>query len=237
MEIKDRIIIALDFASQVDLQGFINKFDLRDKYAPSFVKVGMELFYAEGPKVLEYLKSLKLKIFLDLKVHDIPNTAYGAINSIAKYHVDIMNVHASGGIEMMKRAKQALLDAGSQAKLIAVTQLTSTDQKMLNEELNIFGSIDEAVLRLATNTKSAGLDGIVCSPLEASLIKSKLGKEFITVCPGVRLADNKNHDQKRISTPEHALTNGADFVVMGRAFTEAVEPQKTFFELCKTIGT
>lgn len=235
MEIKDRIIIALDFASQADLQGFIEKFDLQDRYSLSFVKVGMELFYAEGPKILEYLKSLGLKIFLDLKIHDIPNTAHGAISSLAKYQVDILNVHASGGIEMMKRAKQALLEQGSQSKLIAVTQLTSTDQKTLNEELNISGSVDEAVLRLADNSKKATLDGVVCSPLEASLIKNKLGKEFITVCPGVRLADNKTHDQKRISTPGYALANGADFIVMGRAFTEAYDPQKLFSDLCESL--
>ncbi len=188
----------------------------------------MELYYAEGPSMIEFLKDLGLQVFLDLKVHDIPNTAYGAIQSLAKYGVDIVNVHASGGIEMMQRAKDALTDANSSAKLIAVTQLTSTDQKTMNEELGIAGSVEDAVLRLATNTKTAGLDGIVCSPLEVPLIKTNLGKSFITVCPGIRLATNSADDQKRIMTPQQAFENGADYIVMGRAITEANEPEIAF---------
>lgn len=235
MEINNRIIVALDYSSRSEVATFLNKFDLNQTGSLSFVKLGMELYYAEGPSMIEFLKNLGLQVFLDLKVHDIPNTAYGAIKSLAKYGVDIVNVHASGGIEMMRRAQDALNDANSQAKLIAVTQLTSTDQKTMNEELGILGSIENAVLRLATNTKTAGLDGIVCSPLEVPLIKKSLGKEFFTVCPGIRLAEGNTDDQKRIMTPEAAFQNGADYIVMGRAITGASDPQLSFDQICSTL--
>jgi len=225
MEILDRIIIALDFSSLAEVNSFLQKFNWTSKLRPRFVKVGMELFYAEGFKIIDILKEKNLKIFLDLKVHDIPNTAYGAISSLSKLNVDILNVHASGGIEMMKKAKQALLDAGSETKLIAVTQLTSTDQTMLNSELGISGDIESAVMRLAKNTQQASLDGIVCSPLETTVIKSALGAEFITVCPGVRFSDTHAHDQKRITTPEQAFKLGADYIVMGRAISSVPEPE------------
>jgi orotidine-5'-phosphate decarboxylase len=226
MEINKRIIVALDFSSKSEVEIFLNKFDLNQKDSLRFVKLGMELYYAEGPSMIEFLKDLGLQVFLDLKVHDIPNTAYGAIKSLAKHGVDIVNVHAAGGIEMMKRAKDALID--SRTKLIAVTQLTSTDQRTMNEELGITGSTEDAVLRLATNTKIAGLDGIVCSPLEVPLIKKSLGKEFLTVCPGIRLAQNNTDDQKRIMTPEQAFQNRADYIVIGRAITGASDPQRIF---------
>lgn len=229
MEINKRIIVALDFSSKSEVEKFIRKFDLNQKDSLSFVKLGMELYYAEGPSMIEFLKDKGLQVFLDLKVHDIPNTAYSAMKSLAKYGVDIVNVHASGGIEMMKRAKDALID--SRTKLIAVTQLTSTDQRTMNEELGITGSVEDTVLRLATNTKIAGLDGIVCSPLEVPLIKKSLGKEFLTVCPGIRLAENNTDDQKRIMTPEAAFQNGADYIVIGRSITEANEPQMTFNQI------
>jgi orotidine-5'-phosphate decarboxylase len=225
MEILDRIIIALDFSSLAEVNSFLQKFNWISKLRPRFVKVGMELFYAEGFKIIDILKEKNLKIFLDLKVHDIPNTAYGAISSLSKLNIDILNVHASGGIEMMKKAKQALLDAGSTTKLIAVTQLTSTDQTMLNSELGISGDIESAVMRLAKNTQQAGLDGIVCSPLETTVIKSALGAGFITVCPGVRFSDTHAHDQKRITTPEQAFKLGADYIVMGRAISSVPEPE------------
>ena len=225
MEILDRVIIALDFSSLAEVNSFLQKFNWASELRPRFVKVGMELFYAEGFKIIDILKEKDLKIFLDLKVHDIPNTAYGAISSLSRLNVDILNVHASGGIEMMKKAKQALLDAGSTTKLIAVTQLTSTDQAMLNSELGISGDIESAVMRLAKNTQQAGLDGIVCSPLETTVIKSALGPGFITVCPGVRFQDTNAHDQKRITTPEQAFKFGADYIVMGRAISSVSEPE------------
>ncbi|MDD9898913.1 MAG: orotidine-5'-phosphate decarboxylase [Candidatus Melainabacteria bacterium] len=235
MQLNERIIVALDFPSKELVEEFIGKFDHKDSLA--FVKLGMELYYAEGPAMIEYLKAQGLKVFLDLKVHDIPNTAHGAIKSLAKYGVDILNVHASGGIEMMRRANDALKSENADAKLIGVTQLTSTDQTMLNDELGIAGSVDDAVLRLAENTKKAGLDGIVCSPLEVPKIKAELGQEFLTVCPGVRLVDNSSDDQKRITTPEKAFANGCDYIVMGRAITKAQSPHKTFEGLSKIMSS
>lgn len=231
MQLNERIIVALDFSSKELVEEFIERFDLSQKDSLVFTKLGMELYYAEGAAMIEYLKSQGLKVFLDLKVHDIPNTAHGAIKSLAKYGVDILNVHASGGIEMMRRANEALKSENAGAKLIGVTQLTSTDQTMLNEELGIAGTIDDAVLRLAENSKKAGLDGIVCSPLEVQRIKIELGQDFLTVCPGVRLAENAKDDQKRITTPEQAFKNGCDYIVMGRAITKASDPGSTFKEI------
>jgi orotidine-5'-phosphate decarboxylase len=233
MKNNEKIIVALDFPSKSIVEDFISKFELGKDDSLAFVKLGMELYYAEGPAMIEYLKDQGLKVFIDLKVHDIPNTAHGAIRSLAKYGVDILNVHASGGIEMMKRAKDALKSENADAKLIAVTQLTSTDQTMMNSELGIAGTVEDAVLRLATNAKAAGLDGIVSSPLEVPRIKAELGREFITVCPGVRLADNASDDQKRITTPEQAFANGCDYIVMGRAITQAESPAMTFAQICQ----
>jgi orotidine-5'-phosphate decarboxylase len=220
----EKTIIALDFPSLEKVQSFLDIFKDSDT-KPIFVKVGMELFYAEGPKIIEYLKEQKLKIFLDLKVHDIPNTALGAISSLAKYGVDILNVHASGGIAMMQKAKEAL--DGYTCKLIAVTHLTSTDEKMLNEELLIATTIEKAVLNLAENTKKAGLDGIVCSPHEIKIVKEKLGKDFVTVCPGIRL-EKTNDDQKRTLSAKEAFALGTDYIVIGRPITQAEDPIKAF---------
>ncbi|MBT6843146.1 MAG: orotidine-5'-phosphate decarboxylase [Candidatus Melainabacteria bacterium] len=232
---NEKIIVALDFPSKQVVESFINKFELGKDDSIAFVKLGMELFYAEGPEMIEYLKDKGLKVFLDLKVHDIPNTAAGAIRSLAKYGVDILNVHASGGIEMMRRANDALKSENASAKLIGVTQLTSTDEAMMNNELGIAGSVEDAVLRLASNCKAAGLDGIVSSPLEVPRIKAELGQEFLTVCPGVRLVTNSNDDQKRISTPEEAFANGCDYIVMGRAITQADDPASTFAKITNLI--
>jgi len=218
----EKTIIALDFPSLEKVQSFLDIFKDSDT-KPIFVKVGMELFYAEGPKIIEYLKEQKLKIFLDLKVHDIPNTALGAISSLAKYGVDILNVHASGGIAMMQKAKEAL--DGYTCKLIAVTHLTSTDEEMLNGELLIATTIENAVLNLAENTKKAGLDGIVCSPHEIKIVKEKLGKDFVTVCPGIRL-EKTNDDQKRTLSAKEAFALGTDYIVIGRPITQAKDPIK-----------
>lgn len=230
MEVKERIIIALDYQTQEEVENFLSKFDLSQKLAPKMVKVGMELYYSEGPKILEYIKSLGLKIFLDLKVHDIPNTAHGAIKSLTKYGVDILNVHAAGGIEMMKRAKEACT---GDTKLIAVTQLTSLDDSVINNELGISGDSETNVIRLAKNAQAAGLDGVVSSPLEAAKIKENTSASFLTVCPGVRLADGAVQDQKRIASPDFALNNGCDFIVMGRAITQAANPAETFKSICQ----
>jgi len=232
MNIEERIIIALDFQTQAEVESFLGGFDLTKKLSPKMVKVGMELYYSEGPKILDYLKSLGLKIFLDLKVHDIPNTAHGAIKSLSKYGVDILNVHAAGGVEMMKRAKEAC--SGS-TKLIAVTQLTSLDDSMINTELGISGDSEANVIRLAKNAEAAGLDGVVSSPLEASKIKENTSASFLTVCPGVRLSDGAVQDQKRITTPDYALNKGCDYIVMGRAIRQAVSPAETFREVCDKV--
>ncbi len=230
-DIADRTIIALDYSSAADCEEFFKKiYSLESPQlkAPRFVKLGLELFYADGERVLSLVRDRGLKLFLDLKLHDIPNTVYGGIKNLAKYKPEIINVHASGGIEMMQAAKKALVDAGaSQTKLIAVTVLTSLDDSWLSS-IGVGVSTAELAVNLALRTKEAGLDGIVCSPHEADAIKSFCGKDFLTVCPGVRPAGSDSHDQKRISTPRAALEAGADYIVMGRAITGASDPLAVF---------
>jgi orotidine-5'-phosphate decarboxylase len=231
--IKDRIIIALDFKNKAEVKGFLAAFeDFEQEYFPAFVKIGMELFYAEGPEIIKYLKSHNLKLFLDLKIHDIPNTAYGAIRSAVRHGVNIVNVHANGGLAMMKAAKQAIADESSLAKLIAVTCLTSIDNQILHDELKMMGDINDVVFNLAGLAKEAALDGVVCSPLEAFRIKQAFGADFITVCPGIRPGGAAD-DQKRISTPQEALKNGADYLVIGRAITGSESPAQTFKNICE----
>jgi len=231
-DIADRSIIALDYSSAKDCEDLFKK--LYDSHAssiqaPRFVKVGLELFYADGERVLSLVRERGLKLFLDLKLHDIPNTVYGGIKNLAKYKPEIINVHASGGIEMMRAAKQAIIDSScKETKVIAVTILTSLDQSKLETELGYKGQLQDLVVKLAKSAKQAGLDGVVSSPHEAALIKSACGNDFLTVCPGVRPAGSDSHDQKRISTPRAALENGADYIVMGRAITAAAEPMAAF---------
>ena len=232
MEVKtalDRTIIALDYPDLDSVKAFVDSFDYDSEASPRFVKVGMELFYAAGPQIITYLKEKNLKVFLDLKVHDIPNTAYGAIRSLANLGVDILNVHAAGGITMMQKAKEAL--EGFDTKLIAVTILTSLDDNALATELGIQAKVQDTVLHYAQNAYEAGLDGIVSSPLEAAMIKEKINKDFLTVCPGIRFADNQSQDQKRIATPDWALVNGCDYIVMGRAITQAENPSEALVRL------
>ena len=230
-DIANRTIIALDYSSAADCEQFFKKLyssETAELKAPRFVKVGLELFYADGQRVIETVRAHGLKLFLDLKLHDIPNTVYGGIKNLAKYQPEIINVHASGSIEMMQAAKRALIDAGaSQTKLIAVTVLTSLDDTWLSK-IGVSIPLATMVTKLAEQTKEAGLDGIVCSPHEASQIKSVCGAEFLTVCPGVRPAGSDSHDQKRISTPRAALEGGADYIVMGRAITGAEDPLAVF---------
>ncbi len=231
-EIANRTIIALDYSSAADCEQFFKKLyssETAELKAPRFVKVGLELFYADGKQVIEVVRARGLKLFLDLKLHDIPNTVYGGIKNLAKYQPEIINVHASGGIEMMQAAKQALVDAGAnQTKLIAVTMLTSLDQNKIESELGYHGPLTGVVIRLAQSAKQAGLDGVVCSPLEAKIIKASCGNDFLTICPGVRPAGSDSHDQKRTSTPRAALENGADYIVMGRAITGVEAPLSAF---------
>lgn len=227
MKKTDRIIVALDLQTQDRLLELLAKLP-----EASYVKVGMELFYSLGPDLIKRLKDRGLKVFLDLKIHDIPNTAYGAVNALSKLGCDMLNVHCAGGLEMMRRAREALV---GDTKLIGVTQLTSIDQEAMNQQLRIHGSVEEVVLHYAALAKEAGLHGVVCSPQEAGIIKSRLGKDFLSVTPGVRPAGSATGDQKRISTPAEAIKAGSDYLVIGRPITRSRDPQQVFNEILAEI--
>ena len=215
------VIIACDFASVKDVFCFL---DLFGKERP-FVKIGMELFYAEGPAIVREIKKRGHKIFLDLKLHDIPNTVKKAMSVLSSLDVDMCNLHASGTIPMMEAAVEGLTRPdGTRPILLAVTQLTSTDQEHLEKDLLIREPIDEVVLHYAENAKNAGLDGVVCSPLEAGKVHARCGEGFLTVTPGVRLADGEKGDQKRVTTPSDAKRLGSDYIVVGRPITAANDP-------------
>lgn len=211
------VIIACDFRNKNELYDFLTL--LQDE--KPYLKIGMELFYKEGPSLVKDLKKEGFKIFLDLKLHDIPTTVKKAMRNLGELGVDIINLHASGGIKMMQAAKEGLQEAGSNALLIAVTQLTSTSKEALKEELLINYSVEETVKHYAMNTKKAGLDGVVCSPLEAPIIK-EIGIKSIT--PGIRFASNNADDQVRIATPAYAKELGSDFIVVGRSITKSENP-------------
>ncbi len=223
----DRIIVALDFQTEDRLLDLLHRLP-----ELSYVKVGMEIFYSLGPDLVKMLKDRGLKVFLDLKIHDIPNTAYGAVNALSKLGCDMLNVHCAGGLEMMRQAREALV---GDTRLVAVTQLTSIDQQALNEQLRIHGSIDEVVLHYAALAKEAGLHGVVCSPKEAAKIKSRLGRDFLAVTPGVRPVGSETGDQRRISTPAEAVKAGSDYLVIGRPITESSDPQRAFNEILAEI--
>lgn len=215
------VIVALDFAGAKETLEFLDKFGEKKP----FVKIGMELFYAEGPSVVREIKNRGHKIFLDLKLHDIPNTVKKAMKVLSSLNVDMCNLHAAGAGEMMKAALEGLTrEDGTRPLLIAVTQLTSTDEKALREELLIGSSMEETVQSYALNAKNAGLDGVVCSPLEAGKVHEICGNGFLTVTPGVRFADGDKGDQKRIATPEKARELGSDYIVVGRPITAAPDP-------------
>lgn len=217
------VIIACDFSSSQETYEFLDQFAEEKPY----VKIGMELYYAEGPSIVKEIKSRGHKIFLDLKLHDIPNTVGKAMKNLAAMGVDMTNVHAAGGTKMMAAAKAAL--EGSSTKLIAVTQLTSTSEEVMHEELLLDNSktLKEVVISYAQNAKNADLDGIVCSPLEAGLIKETCGAEFLTVTPGIRFADDEKGDQVRITTPSDAR-GASDFIVVGRSITAASDPVQAY---------
>ena len=217
------VIIACDFASAQDCYKFLDLFaDLERK---PFLKIGMELFYAAGPEIVRELKKRGFKIFLDLKLHDIPNTVKKAMKVLFNLDVDMVNVHASGTIEMMKAAKEGLTrDDGSRPLLIAVTQLTSTSEEAMRKQLLIDNPIDETIAHYAHNAMEAGLDGVECSPLEAAKVKQACGPDFITVTPGIRFADSGKDDQVRITDPAMARELGSDFIVVGRPITAAPDP-------------
>ena len=218
MSAKD-VIIALDFPTREETLAFLDRFPAGEK---PFVKIGMELFYAEGPAIVRDIKARGHKIFLDLKLHDIPNTVKRAMNVLSRLDVDMVNLHAAGASEMMKAAMEGLTRPdGTRPILIAVTQLTSTDAAALKNELLIDVPMAETVMRYAKNAAGCGLDGVVCSPLEAALVKENCGENFLTVTPGIRFADSAVGDQKRIMTPEKAAHSGCDYLVMGRPITQA----------------
>ena len=215
------VIVACDFASAEQTFAFLDQFTGRKP----FVKIGMELYYAEGPEIVRQIKARGHKIFLDLKLHDIPNTVKKAMAVLRNLDVDITNLHAAGATAMMKGALEGLTrEDGTRPLLIAVTQLTSTDQEALEKDILIDKPIDEVVMHYAETTKNAGLDGIVCSPLEAGKVHDRCGQNFLTITPGVRFADGDVGDQKRVMTPAQAKEIGSDYIVVGRPITAAADP-------------
>lgn len=219
------VIVACDFASRQQTMEFLDKF----QSAKPFVKIGMELFYAEGPQIVRDIKARGHKIFLDLKLHDIPNTVMKAMRVLSELDVDMCNVHAAGTRAMMEAAIKGLTRAdGSRPMLIAVTQLTSTDQESMERDLLIERPIDEVVMHYAKTAADAGLDGVVCSPLEAGKVHSHCGQGFVTVTPGVRFAGGDTGDQKRVMTPAQAKKAGSDYIVVGRPITAAPDPAAAY---------
>ena len=222
---KRDVIIAVDFKNKETALNFLDNF----KNEKPFVKIGMELFYAEGPSIVKIIKERGHKIFLDLKLHDIPNTVKGGMRSLSHLGVDIVNVHAAGTISMMKAALEgSIRDDGTRPLVIAVTQLTSTSEERMKEELLIESKINDTIVHYAKNAKKAGLDGVVCSPLEAGMIKNAVGMDFITVTPGVRFDDGEKGDQVRVTTPKNAKEIGTDFIVVGRPITQAENPVEVY---------
>ena len=222
------IIVALDFPNAKETLAFLDLFN-GDNLPKPFVKIGMELFYAEGPEIVREIKSRGHKLFLDLKLHDIPNTVKRAMAALSGLDVDITNLHTAGGSEMMKAALEGLTRPdGTRPLLIGVTQLTSTSPEMLRDELLIDKPMGETVMHYAENAAKSGLDGVVCSPLEAALVKNRCGEKFLTVTPGVRFAGGDVGDQKRIMTPAQARTAGCDLLVMGRPITRAENPIEAY---------
>ncbi len=221
------VIIACDFNGMDETLAFLEKFG---EIKP-FVKIGMELFYAEGPAIVREIKKRGYRIFLDLKLHDIPNTVKKAMAILSQLDVDIVNLHASGTIAMMKAALEGLTRAdGTRPLLVAVTQLTSTDQERMQKDLLIDATLEETVIHYAKNAQFAGLDGVVCSPLEAGMVKNSCGKGFLTITPGIRFASDRSDDQARITTPLKAREIGSDYIVVGRPITAAIDPVSAYLK-------
>lgn len=227
-------IIALDFSSKEETLAFLNQFS-----EPVYVKVGMELTYACGLDIIKKIKARGHHIFLDLKLHDIPNTVRGGMKNLAALGVDIINCHCSGGIEMMKAAKEGAVEgtpAGQNPpKIIGVTILTSISKEIMNHELAIPGEVKDVTIQYARNAKAAGLDGVVCSPYEAKSIHAACGSDFLTVTPGIRLAGDSANDQKRVATPAFASEEGCDMIVVGRSITKAENPVSVYNEIERTM--
>ena len=224
---ENKVIVALDFQSAEEVTSFLAQFD-----QPIYVKVGMELFYSEGIQIIKQIKQLNHKIFLDLKVHDIPNTAKQAMVSLKKLGVDIVNVHCAGGLKMMKAAQEIFED--SDTLIIGVTQLTSTSQEMLENELLIDKDINEVILAYAKLAYEAKLDGVVCSPLEAQMIHENISSDFLTITPGIRY--ESNDDQVRITTPTKARELGCDYIVVGRPITKVADSKAMYDKISKEFG-
>ena len=224
------VIIACDFASAADTFKFLDKFEGKKP----FVKIGMELFYAEGPAIVREIKARGHKIFLDLKLHDIPNTVKKAMSVLRNLDVDMTNLHAAGTVAMMEAALEGLTrEDGSRPMLIAVTQLTSTSEERMKSDLLINEPLDKVVMHYAGCAKTSGLDGIVCSPLEAGKVHEACGKDFVTVTPGVRFADGDKGDQVRVMTPAEAKKIGSDYIVVGRPITAADDPVAAYERCCR----
>lgn len=226
------VIIACDFKNREDTMNFLKKFEGQSPY----VKIGMELFYGEGPDIVREIKEMGYRVFLDLKLHDIPNTVKKAMANLARLGVDMTNVHAAGTIEMMKAAKEGLIEGAEGREvplLIAVTQLTSTSEERMQKDLLIPHKIEDVVAKYAQNAKEAGLDGVVCSPLEAEIVKNACGKEFKTVTPGIRYADGDKGDQARVTTPQKAREIGTDYIVVGRPITANEDPVAAYLRVKK----
>ena len=236
--ISDKIIVAFDLNDLDSFQALAC--ELKGK--ATYIKIGMECFYSLGAATIELAKENKFKVFLDLKLHDIPNTVANSVYALTKLGVDMINVHALGGLEMMRAARSAVdkasLDFNLSAppKLIAVTHLTSLDQSNLENELGIKKDLQESAQGLAKLAKKAGLDGVVCSAHEAKGIKSACGENFLTVTPGIRTADSSANDQKRIMTPQNAIASGSDYMVIGRSITKATSPTQNFEKILKEIS-
>ena len=223
------VIVACDFSSAEAVYEFLDKFTEKKP----FVKIGMELFYAEGPSIVKEIKKRGHKIFLDLKLHDIPNTVKKSMAVLSGLDVDICNLHAGGTCRMMEAALEGLTRPdGTRPLLIAVTQLTSTDQESMEKDLLIKEPIDKVVMHYAANAKKAGLDGVVCSPLEAGKVHEVCGSDFLTITPGVRFADGDIGDQKRVMTPAEAKKIGSDYIVVGRPITAATDPVAAYERCC-----
>jgi len=243
------VIVACDFASADETIKFLDKVTrIRDEVVACdhvnlakrpFVKIGMELFYAEGPQIIRTLKDRGHKVFLDLKLHDIPNTVKKTMQVLGSYGVDMVNLHAAGGIEMMEAAKAGLMLGAARfsekPKLIAVTQLTSTDEEIMHRELLIDKPLDEVVRQYALNAKEAGLDGVVCSAFEAAEVHDFCGADFLTVTPGIRLSKDGSDDQKRVMTPAEAKAAGSDYIVVGRPITAADKPSDAYAEVIEAF--
>ena len=233
MKNKD-VIIALDFKDKADTLAFLDRFTEEKP----FVKIGMELFYGEGPDIVREIKARGHQIFLDLKLHDIPMTVRKAMRNLARLGVDMTNVHAAGTIDMMKAAMEGLKEGAEEAgrpcaKLIAVTQLTSTSEERMQKELLINASINDTIVRYAENTRASGLDGVVCSPLEAAMVKEACGRDFLTVTPGIRYPGAGVQDQVRVTSPADAKTIGTDYIVVGRPITAAEDPVEAYHRVCR----